>query len=172
MNQNDDFTEDTIDPDFKTIAADGAYVRVLDSHVALMFYRDNVYPKHKSDLFMKFENRERTVLHEVRIPTQGSIRLTTEMDDAISLFQDQAVRRTVGKSSAKAPFLRFNTDDLKEPNLMEIFARVMRIHQLARAAQPVDRVKIKEALDKFLVDNRMLFKTELDDLGTGVGNNV
>ena len=50
------------------LSSDGAYVRLAEGYVSMMFYLDRKYPIHGKNESLTFGNTKREMLHEIRVP--------------------------------------------------------------------------------------------------------
>jgi hypothetical protein len=66
------YNSDDVATDFGIIMADGAYVQGKDEYTRLLFYRDTAFPRRTSDDKYTFNDPNREILHEVRLPYKSA----------------------------------------------------------------------------------------------------
>src|SRR5690606_1623809 len=68
------------------LSADGAYVRLADGYVSLLFYLDRKYPIHGKNDSLTFGNTRRELLHEVRLPYEAAKATSNQLVHGLYLY--------------------------------------------------------------------------------------
>ncbi|MGH9879703.1 MAG: hypothetical protein ACREBU_07125 [Nitrososphaera sp.] len=84
-------SEDTIQPnddiDHDVLFTDGAYTRLANGIVSIIFYLDRHFPKHGAVGSLKFVRKRREILHEMRMPIESGKSMTFQLVSAIYLAE-------------------------------------------------------------------------------------
>jgi hypothetical protein len=72
--------------DFATVSVDGAYVRILEGELSLMFYRDTAFPKHTKNNFPMFDEPRREIIHETRMSYPNANKFAQDLTQGLKAY--------------------------------------------------------------------------------------
>jgi hypothetical protein len=89
---------DSVNTDFATVVADGAYAHFLDGFISLLFYQIRTYPVENSLKDLKI-NRKKEIIADIRISTNQLKKLVYDLDSGLAL------KSTMTLSNSKSGYI-------------------------------------------------------------------
>jgi hypothetical protein len=149
-------TKTEISPDFTIVSVDGAYIHVLSGGVRLQFYRDKSFPTHDSYGIPTFRDKEREILHEVRMTVDNANHFAVFLKKGIEAYERE-VEEANGLSLLREATQHL-IDDVyatREQKAKPIFDKVL---SMMEHVNEFGQTRIIKLLDKIIEENAPRFE--------------
>jgi hypothetical protein len=143
-------------PDFTIVTVDGVYFHMVNDGVALQFYRERSFPVHDKYGIHSFPNKERIILHEIRMTLETALRVSSDIQKGLTAYEEEVAERTGMKALNKAVDKLFETlHSTPEREAKTLFGKIV---DMLSDLTVEGRKKTIALLDQLIQENEYRFE--------------